>query len=344
MGWKGRLKDAVYIGLGLFLIGVLLLRADVTDTMERLSGIDLGILFLVLVLYLLNTFTKVIRWSALLKGMGIRHRGLITLPIFLSSLALNNSTPGKVGGEPVRALMLREHTGARTSSALASIFAEKSLDMLMILTMAVIGIIYMIIELSFSDVKMLMVGVGVGGTLVIMVIGVLLSRRLTSLMTGTMIWFARRVSGEREGTLLMRAARKAEGSMGVFQSSLTNLKRDRRISTGAVILTSAIWLNEALRLYLIVWALPGNTQITFLGAIAAVSVANILGFILPVGSGNVLGGTSVLVILTGKELLSTAASITAVATSIWISIPLGLVSLLYLRKRYKRSKRSEEEE
>ncbi len=333
MKWKDRIKDAAYIGLGLFLIGMLLLRADVTDTFESMAGIDARILGLVLLLYVINTSTKVLRWFAIVRGMGVKRAGWIILPIFLSSLALNNSTPGKVGGEPVRALMLKEHTGSGISRGIASIFAEKSLDILMILSLSAVGMFYLILELGFRNVEGMVYAIAVGGVLIVILIGFLFSRRASKLMSDIIGRIARRASGNRETSIMIRLTAKVQGSIDKFQESLGRLRRNRFTSTAAVMLTLAIWINEALRLYLIVSALPGDHYITFLGAVAAISVANILGFILPIGSGNVIGGASVLVLLTGEELLSTAASITAVATSIWISIPLGLASIFYLRRR-----------
>ncbi len=333
MKWKDRFKDAAYIGLGLFLIGMLLLRADVTDTFDSMAGIDPSILGLVLLLYVMNTSTKVLRWFAIVRGMGVRRAGWIILPIFLSSLALNNSTPGKVGGEPVRALMLKEHTGTGISKGIASIFAEKSLDILMILFLSVIGLLYLVLELGFKNVEGMVYGIAVGGLIMVILIGFLFSRRASGLMSRIIMKLAERASGNNETSVMIKLAVKVQGSIDKFQDSLGILKRNRFSSAAAIMLTLAIWINEALRLYLIVGALPGDHYITFLGAVSAISIANILGFILPIGSGNVIGGASVLVLLTGEELLSTAASITAVATSIWISIPLGLISIFYLRKR-----------
>jgi uncharacterized protein (TIRG00374 family) len=299
------------------------------------------ILALVLGLYVMNTSVKVLRWFTLVKGMGVSNAGWVIVPIFLSSLALNNSTPGKVGGEPVRALMLKEHTDTSISRGIASIFAEKSLDILMILSLAVIGLVYLVIELGFEDVEGMVYAIGIGGILMVVLIGFLFSRRGARMMTDIIGWAADKGSGGDQRSIIFRMAEKVRGSIGKFQESLGNLRKNRYSSTAAVLLTLSIWINEALRLYLIVLALPGDHHVPFLGAVAAISVANILGFILPMGGGNFIGNDSVLLLLTGEKLLSRPASMTAVATSIWISIPLGLISLMYLRKRSRSKDRKE---
>jgi uncharacterized protein (TIRG00374 family) len=240
--------------------------------------------------------------------------------------------------------MLKDHTGAGISKGIASIFAEKSLDILMILSLSAVGLFYLVLELGFEDVEGMVYAISAGGVLIVVMIGFLFSKRGSDLLSSLIARIARKASGDRDTSTLIKLAAKVEGSINKFQGSLANLRRNRTTSAAAVMLTLAIWINEALRLYLIVEALPGGHHIAFLGAVAAISVANILGFILPIGSGNVIGGASVLVLLTGEELLSTAASITAVATSIWISIPLGLVSIFYLRKKARERSAREAEE
>ena len=332
-------KNLLYIGLGLFLIGAMALRADVTDTLDNMRNIDLGLLGLILILYLVNTSVKALRWSAILRGIGAKKRGFIILPIFLASLALNNSTPGKVGGEPIRAYFLREHTGTRLSLGVASIFAEKSLDMLTILTASMIGMIYLFSTLGGNNVLNMALGVGLGGVVVIIAILMMVNKKVMLRMISLVGWFVSKVPIRKARELGNKAIRRIEGSGERFNTALMNLKRNRGMASAVILLTSAIWLNEALRLYLVVMALPGGYHVPFIGAVATIGVANILGFIFPYGSGNVLGSTSVLEIITGEENLSYSASIIAVATSIWLSIPLGLISLGYLKSRSPRQRR-----
>ncbi|MCU0798527.1 MAG: flippase-like domain-containing protein [Candidatus Thermoplasmatota archaeon] len=334
---KRHWKDALYISLGLFIIAFLLLRADVTDTLDVMSGIDLRLLLLVLGLYFMNTFSKVLRWYGLLKGMGARNLGPIVLPIFLSSLAINNSTPGKVGGDPVRALMLKDHTGNRISLGAATIFAEKSLDMVTILIFAFIGMAHMMLLFGARAVLGLSVVVVVGAIIIVTIILLVLHRGFVSWVTGRIGSIMLKASGGDASSPVYRTSSKLSGFMERFHLSIARIGRDPWTGTGVILLTGSIWMNEALRMFLILEALPGDNPVTLLGAMAAISVANILGFVLPVGSGNVVGSTSVLELLTGNGPLAAAASLVMVTTSVWISIPSGVVSLVLLRLREKRN-------
>jgi uncharacterized protein (TIRG00374 family) len=259
------------------------------------------------------------------------------LPIFLSSLAINNSTPGKVGGDPVRAIMLKEHTGNRMSLGAATIFAEKSLDMLTILVLAFIGLAHMMFVLGASAVIGMAWTITAGAVLIVIIIALVLSRRFVTWTTDRASSLVLRLSKGDRSSRSYSLSRKVSDFMERFHGSLARLRRDPMKGMGVILLTAAIWLNEALRMYIILEALPGELHITFLGAIAATSVANILGFVLPVGSGNVVGSASVLELLTRDGPLAAAASLIMATTSIWISIPSGVLSLMVLRFRKARS-------
>ena len=323
------LKDALYIGLALFLIAGLVLRADPSQVARSIRGVDLAIIAAVLVLWAINTASKATRWMLILSGVGARRPGAIAVPIFLASLGLNNSTPGKIGGEPVRAYMLKTHTGTRLSVGIASIFVEKALDILTILTLAIIGSIYLMHRLGLADLRVIFILIVAGGTLIALAISMIISRAFAGWAFGVL---SRIIPSSGPGKRIKGFIGGFESSVGNFHGSLRLLFNDRATLVHILVLDVVIWLNEAVRLYLVVLALPGDADIGLMGAIAAASIANILGFILPIGSGNLLGSASVVETITGDPKVGASASLVAVITSLWLTIPLGLISLAVLRR------------
>ncbi len=341
--WRRRLRDALYFSLGILLIIFMMLRADFTDTLERMAGVNIGILLLILLLYLFNTGAKVLRWWVLLWGMGVKGSGKVVVPIYLAALALNNTLPGKVGGEPVRALMLKEHTGAKLSSSIASIVMDKSMDILFVLILSMAGLLYLILKVGFGGLTGLIVVISVAGISSITIFILMLNKNVSHFILRQMERLNERFTESGKKNLVGKIVSHVQGFMLKYWITLGRLRRNKRAMIAVIALTTSIWLNEALRFYLAVIALPGGHQIPFLGAVAAVSIGTILSLVLPIGSGNVLGGTSITYLLTHHETLSTAASIIAVATSIWLSIPMGLASLYYLRRRAARIEREKRE-
>jgi uncharacterized protein (TIRG00374 family) len=333
MDLRKRWKDLLYLSLGAFLIAILLLRADVTDTFDTMASIDILTVIFVLILYFFNLFCKIVRWRSLIIGMGGKEVNRTVVPIYISALALNNSTPGKIGGEPFRALMLKEHTGNSASLGIATVFIEKALDTFTVLFLASYGLVYLVFILGFDSVS--------GMVYSLLIVGIVATALIALSAHPVSLPIVRRIIdlSPRRPLLLRRTLEKGYEVQMRFHESFATLRRRPRVVVGLAMLSFAIWLNEALRLYLIIRAIPGGPDIQFGGAIAAMSIANILGFVLPLGSGIVLGAASVIELISGKgaSTAATAASIVQVITSIWIAIPLGLASLAYLRNRSKKA-------
>ncbi len=336
MDLKKRRKDIIYTTLALFLLAIFLYNVKIKGTIDLLSNIDVKLLALVLGLYFMNTGCKVMRWYGLLRGMGAKNIGPVVLPIFLASLALNNSTPGKVGGEPVRAMMLKEQTGNSATLGIATIFAEKSLDILTILALAIFGVIFMVYTLGFHDVQGMVYVIGAGGIIIVVSILLILNRRFVRYVNRVLERLVLRVSKGNRETKIFKMTTKFEDFISRFYRSIHKIGKDPWRGTGVLLMTFIIWMNEALRFYIIIQAIPGDHIISCPGAIAAIAVANILGFILPIGIGNFIGGASVVGLLTGDGSLGSAISLAQVATSLWISIPLGIISIGFLRSRSKK--------
>ena len=83
-----------------------------------------------------------------------------------------------------------------------------------------------------------------------------------------------------------------------------------------------------LGLYIILLALPDIGGINLGAVFIASSIANILAIALPLGSGNILGIGAVFIAVGMNPSDAGSASFLHVATSIWISVPLGVIAML----------------
>ncbi len=125
---KRRTKFVIMILLAVLVLVALFLQADREEMEELLENADLTIIAVVILLYLLNVGAKVLRWYALLSREGQSPPlGRVTM-YFLIGMAVNNSTPGRVSGEPVRAYLLKQGTDYPMGHGMASIFLEKTID------------------------------------------------------------------------------------------------------------------------------------------------------------------------------------------------------------------------
>jgi len=111
-----------------------------------------------------------------------------------------------------------------------------------------------------------------------------------------------------------------------FQTGLKQLREKREITTKAFLITLVIWINASIRFGLIVYAVTGNFEAAGLIILAAGLVYSI-GTFLPFGVGNIAIATLVLSAADIDEAQAITIGIVEVATSLTISVPMGILSM-----------------
>jgi uncharacterized protein (TIRG00374 family) len=265
-----------------------------------------------------------------------------TLPFYLIGLALNNITPGKIGGEPVRAYLLKKEAKVSIGQGIASIFAEKIFDIIVITSMAVIGAIF-IIPLLTPEAGRLLIIILIGVIAAIIASLVIVSH--STLLKKTVdksVNFAMKVS---DSSYTEKLSQALVGFVDKFRFGMKEILKAKRTASACIFLTVIIWINEALRLFIILFALPDIKHAGIGAVFIASSIANILALALPFGAGHLLGINTVLIALGLDPASAGAAGILHVATSLWISVPLGAAAMLItgfkLSKISKKSRISE---
>lgn len=140
---------SLLLGIALF-IGVLDYIG--TETLrEAFTSFTWPTIGLVLVLNLGQMAVVIYRWQMILEAQGDRvpYRKLIS-PKFVG-FAISFLTPGLyVGGEPIRAYLLKKNTGIRMSKGLASIIVDKILDFTYPLPFLIAALIYAMFKYDIS--------------------------------------------------------------------------------------------------------------------------------------------------------------------------------------------------
>jgi uncharacterized membrane protein YbhN (UPF0104 family) len=125
--------------LGVALVVVLLVRADLSGVSDTLSDAHIGGLLLAFVLLLPMILLKSIRWQVILAAQGVR---LGTLPAYLSylgSMFLGVVTPGRVG-EFARIFQVTEAHGVSRTLAFSSVLADRLFDLYLLLTLGALAL------------------------------------------------------------------------------------------------------------------------------------------------------------------------------------------------------------
>jgi uncharacterized protein (TIRG00374 family) len=309
----------------LVIIFALVLMVNPQKLVESFKDVNQSYILLVIILYVLNVLTKSFRWYLLVNSTGTKVGYIKTLPFFIIALAFNNLTPGKVGGEPVRAYLLKKEANVPIGQGIASIFSEKILDLIVITSMAVIGAIFILPLLDYNEARFLVILLitavsGIIITLIIVSHSTMLKRTLDKSVN-----LAMRVSNRG---FVKRLSLAMVGFVEKFRFGMGRILKARKTAGVCIILTVVIWINEALRLFLILLAMPEVETVSIGAVFIASSIANIFGIILPLGAGNILGIGAVFIAVGMASNDATAASFLQVATSLWISVPLGVLAML----------------
>jgi uncharacterized protein (TIRG00374 family) len=269
--------------------------------------------------------TKAFRWYLLVNSSGARVSFRRTFPFYIIALAINNITPGKIGGEPVRAYLLNKEADVPIGQGIASIFTEKILDIIVITTMAIIGAVFIIPLLTPNEGIML---IFILILVIIAIISAIIIVSNSSFFKKTVdksVKIAKSVSNRES---VHNFADSISGFAERFRYGLKEISKTKKYTAACTFLTVMIWINEALRLFIILLALPDVGEVNLGAVFIASSIANLLGIAIPFGAGNILGIGTVFIAVGIGSGTAGAASFLHVATSIWISVPLGVIAML----------------
>ena len=199
------------------------------------------------------------------------------------------------------------------------------MDIIVITTMAIVGTIFILPLLKPSEgIMLIAVLIFVLGAIIAALVLVSSSSILNKTVDKSMS-LAMKVS--KKG-FIKRLSSTLTGFVEKFRFGMKSILRAKGSASACILLTVIIWINEALRLFIILLALPDLSGVSLGAVFIASSIANIIGIVLPLGSGNILGIEAVFIAVGMDYTDAITASFLHVATSIWISVPLGVTAML----------------
>ena len=281
---------------------------------EAMSEIELPLLILAVALYLINTFIKAMRWRIIVSSTGTKLSVIETIRIFLCGLAVNNTTPGGVSGEPLRVMLLRYEKGTPTGEGLSTIFSERLIDLTILMCLSVSGLWFLLPILDHNEGQNLLLSVGI----LCIILATLSSFVLHPKPLSIVISFLENHQ--------IKAITKLLGGIKQFQTGITQLRSKSNIAIKAIFTTFVIWINASIRFGIIVLAVTGNIEAAGLIMLAAGLVYSV-GTFLPFGVGNIAVATLVLSAASINEAEAITIGIIEVATSLTISVPMGIIAM-----------------
>ena len=131
----------IYLFIGCALFTIILHQTDVTEVWQKVIHIGWGGVMIVLINYLVVFITDVLGWQFAFKKIPLNWQWFYRLfNIRMVGEAFNRVTPlASLGGEPVKAMLLKTHYGLPYRETITSIVLATTIDMIGLVVFLAIG-------------------------------------------------------------------------------------------------------------------------------------------------------------------------------------------------------------
>ncbi|MCE5295648.1 MAG: flippase-like domain-containing protein [Euryarchaeota archaeon] len=321
---KLALSSKVKIIVSIVLIVAVLLFSDLEEVADAMSQVDWLVIMVVVGLYLANLVVKSYRWGVLVRSTGNRMSFRSTFATFTFSQALNNIIPGRVVGETSRIYEIKTNEGVGVGTGLATVVTERLMDFVVVTILAMTSLIMLLAYLSEDLGEQLLIVVSLLVVLNFFLIYVLINPAIANKVCKWGTGVVNRLHLGKRGD-------KLNTMMTGFVFSFTNAihskdRKDRKYIFYACLLTIAVWGNEILRTWLIMYAL--GADVTVLAVVATCSLASLSGILLSAGSGNVVVSSAIYTASGLEPEIAATAGVLSAMTSIWLSVPVSIIAVL----------------
>jgi glycosyltransferase 2 family protein len=136
-----RLRQIAFRLIGLAILALILVKADLKATVAALAGLHWGYLLLAIAANVPMFGLKAWRWQEMLRMQGIRYPWRDAFLVFMAGLFLGLVTPGRVG-EMSKALYLKQDRSVPISVGLANVLMDRLFDLYTILVLGAAGLIW----------------------------------------------------------------------------------------------------------------------------------------------------------------------------------------------------------
>lgn len=238
----------VFVVLGIALLGAVAWHTDLAEVGARLAELGWAGALAVFAVYSLAFLCDTAVWMAAVTARHPSARLLAQLwQVRVIGEAVNSATPlGSVGGEPVKALLLRKYFGVSLRDGIASLVLAKTAILVGLTLFLAAGFTMMLTSDRLPDSMKLVAGIGLGAFT--FAIAALVLVQWFRLASRAATW----VSGMRYGGRLKRSL-DALSEMDRQLSEFYRAHRARLVP--AVLLSVANWLLGAAEVMVVMWFL-----------------------------------------------------------------------------------------
>ncbi len=318
-----RYAKLIFLLVGVVLLGVVLLRTDLAELWLQVSAVGLAGMCVVLLVYALYFGADAVSWQIALPAVPLTPRWIGRMFVVrMIGEAYNNITPtASLGGEPIKAWLLKANWGVPLRDAGASLVIAKTTSMFSLVVFVAIGVVMLLQHAEFSAAHK---AVALGG-LAFIVLSAVVFFLMQRLRLSTRV--ARRIGDTRFGRRLAGGIAAAEDIDSQFERFYS--RHGARLA-GSFLFAMANWVLGVVEVWFILDFIGFPLSFAEVWMVECmVQLVRTVTFFIPAGLGTQEGA-----FLIGVGALTGVAS-AGVATAlvrrgrdlVWIGASLALASL-----------------
>ncbi len=298
---------------------------------EAISKANLRLMVVAFVIEIIDLVVMAARWHVFLKDI-IDIDFLSTLSINLAGASVSNITPsGRVGGEPLKAYILKKRYGMRYGAGFATIILERIVDMLAFTIISIIAILYGIFyfHLSWSVISLLFLALGFTGSMLVGMWYLTLEKRLRS--KSIVSWLDRHQWITSHIPYVSHYKGKIADSLTNYYSNVARIAGHPDTMVAGFFISFIYWVVEISRAYVIFLALGVNPPFPVI-ALAYIFSAIVGSLPFGVGGVGLTEGTMIFIYSAGSinAVIASIETLLDRLLSYWLVIIAGLPLAGYL--------------
>ena len=317
-----RFAKLSFLVLGIALLGVVLHNTDMQSLWQQVERIGFGGMAAVLCVYALYFGADAVSWHIVLPAVALDGRWMARMyAVRMIGEAYNNITPtASMGGEPVKAWLLKSNWGIPLRDSGASLVIAKTTSMFSLVLFVGIGAAMLLAHERFTTQHKLIAAAGFAFIVLSAVVFFLMQH--LKLSTQVARWLGRTRFGQRVGGALL-AAEDIDRQFAAFYSG------HRVRLMWSLLFAMANWMLGALEVYLIMGLLGVPLSFAEVWMIECmVQLVRTIAFFIPAGLGAQEGAFLVAVgALTGAPAVGVAtALVRRFRDVLWIALSLAVAA------------------
>lgn len=294
------LKKALIIAvvIGMVISAAISFGVGIDDLARLIAGANYTYLLLAIIVQFIGILFLTLRWKTFIDMSGIRVSLSKVYQIMLVGISMSNLTPSaRVGGEPLRAYLLKMHGGCKAGDSLSTVVIERIFDSVTFAVMSLIIVGMAAVALPLWISMLVFAAFLLNAVFLFTMVYASIERKAGMGFVRSMLhFFGRFIRKLRDEKMRSRIYAAVED----YVSNAKYLLNQRKLWVRAMCFSLMVWVCDAVRIWLVFMALGMDVPLPLVFTVLVVS--GLVGFIPLLPGGLALIESSMIIIYTASGI------------------------------------------